>query len=165
MPIKYIKGDCLNDSPCLKYKIITHICNNSGGWGSGFVVNLSKVWKKPEEEYRKWHTFEEFKMGEMIIPFKLGNIQPVPVDKFTMVINMIAQHNTISITPGSKPIRYAALASCMTKAANVAKKMNAEFHIPKMGAGLAQGRWDFIEELINEIWAEFDVFIYEFDQK
>jgi hypothetical protein len=137
-----------------------------GGWGSGFVVIVSKKWKQPEEQYRKWHTFEEYKIGEIIIPFKLGNIQPVPVDKYTMVVNMIAQHNTISITPGSKPIRYAALASCMTKAANVARKMNAEIHAPKFRfADWLGGNWDFIEELINEIWIDFDVFVYEFEQK
>ncbi len=161
MTIHNVIGDCLNDAPCLKRKIIAHICNDCGGWGSGFVVNLSKVYPQAEEAYRKWHTFESYKIGETSIPFALGNIQVVPVDKsFVCVINMIAQHNTISTDPGSKPIRYAALASCMTKTANICRKLNGEFHIPRIGSVLAGGRWDFIEELINEIWGEFDVYIY-----
>jgi hypothetical protein len=165
MTIQYIVGDCLNDAPCFKKKIICHVNNDIGGWGSGFVVNLSKRWKKPEEAYRKWHKFAHYSLGESTIAFKLGNVQPVAVEAGTIVINMIAQHNTITTDPGSKPIRYAALVSCMSKAAAIAKKLDGEFHCPMFGAGLAGGNWDFIEELINEIWADFPVYIYKFEQK
>lgn len=70
--IKYIKGDATN--PRVEgNKIITHICNDMGGWGKGFVMAVSKRWKMPEEEYRRW-----YKQGEN---FELGEIQLVQVEK------------------------------------------------------------------------------------
>ena len=32
-------------------KIIVHICNDNGKWGSGFVLAISKRWIKPKDEY------------------------------------------------------------------------------------------------------------------
>ena len=34
--------------------IIAHVCNDVGGWGSGFVVARSAKWSKPEAAYRRW---------------------------------------------------------------------------------------------------------------
>lgn len=43
--IQYLKGDATN--PQVEgNKIITHICNDIGGWGKGFVLAISKRWKK-----------------------------------------------------------------------------------------------------------------------
>lgn len=48
MEILYIKGDAT--APIGSgVKVITHICNDIGGWGKGFVLALSKKWKMPEE--------------------------------------------------------------------------------------------------------------------
>ena len=44
MEILYIKGDAT--APIGSgVKVITHICNDIGGWGKGFVLALSKKWK------------------------------------------------------------------------------------------------------------------------
>ena len=54
MEILYIKGDAT--APIGSgVKVITHICNDIGGWGKGFVLALSKKWKMPEEAYRQWY--------------------------------------------------------------------------------------------------------------
>lgn len=48
MDIIYIKGDATSPiSP--GNKIITHICNDIGGWGKGFVLALSKNGKLPKK--------------------------------------------------------------------------------------------------------------------
>ena len=58
MDIIYIKGDATSPiSP--GNKIITHICNDIGGWGKGFVLALSKKWKVTEEAYRQWYKSQE----------------------------------------------------------------------------------------------------------
>ena len=55
MEILYIKGDAT--APIGSgVKVITHICNDIGGWGKGFVLALSKKWKMPEEAYRQWYS-------------------------------------------------------------------------------------------------------------
>lgn len=50
--LHFLKGDATQ--PQAKgNKIITHVCNDLGGWGKGFVVAISKRWPEPEIEYRK----------------------------------------------------------------------------------------------------------------
>ncbi len=49
--IVYTTGDATapkGDGP----KIIPHVCNDIGGWGSGFVLALSARWAAPEAAYR-----------------------------------------------------------------------------------------------------------------
>lgn len=156
--ITYVTGDVLNDAPCFKRKFITHVVNDIGQMGSGVAKAIKDKYPLVKEEYEKWKLYEEYKLKDKIIPFKLGEIQIVPVEKFVYVINMIAQHETIRTNP--KPIRYAALTDCMEKVYNVVKKNDGEIHAPKFGSGLAAGNWDFIEELINEIWFDIPVYIY-----
>ncbi|WP_261986759.1 hypothetical protein [Actinomadura sp. HBU206391] len=51
-PLRIIKGDAT--SPQAKGpKIITHVCNDRGGWGKGFVLAISRRWPEPEREYRR----------------------------------------------------------------------------------------------------------------
>ncbi|GAL87250.1 hypothetical protein NEMVEDRAFT_v1g223552 [Sporocytophaga myxococcoides] len=50
--IEYTKGDATRPVGSGN-KIIVHVCN--GGWGKGFVMSISKRWKLPETEYRKWY--------------------------------------------------------------------------------------------------------------
>lgn len=58
--IKIVKGDATN--PVIErgpIAVIPHVCNINGGWGKGFVLALSKKWKKPEQQYRKWSEYGE----------------------------------------------------------------------------------------------------------
>ena len=75
--ITYLKGDAT--CPQTKgTKIICHICNDIGGWGKGFVLAISKRWKEPEAEYRKWNAAGK-KGG-----FVLGAVQFVQVEDWTL---------------------------------------------------------------------------------
>ncbi|MBM7418211.1 MULTISPECIES: hypothetical protein [Chryseobacterium] len=47
--ITHLKGDATNPQT-EGNKIITHICNDIGGWGKGFVLAISNRWKNPENE-------------------------------------------------------------------------------------------------------------------
>lgn len=76
--IIYLKGDA-TEPKVEGTKIITHICNNKGGWGRGFVLSLSKKWKEPEKAYRKCE-------------LKLGNAYEVFCEDDIYVVNMIAQN-------------------------------------------------------------------------
>jgi len=141
MQIRYIKGDAT--SPQAKgIKIIAHICNDLGGWGKGFVLAISKRWKEPELEYRKWHR-EKAKNN-----FALGNIQIVQVEKYVYVANMIGQRGMKTGSHGV-PIRYEAVYECLKKLAGIARKQNASVHMPRIGCGLAGGKWNKIEPIIE----------------
>ena len=91
MEILYIKGDAT--APIGSgVKVITHICNDIGGWGKGFVLALSKKWKMPEEAYRQWYKSQE--------EFTLGAVQFVNVENELYVANMIGQHGIYKDSKG-----------------------------------------------------------------
>jgi len=152
--ITYLKGDATN--PQVEgNKIITHICNNIGGWGKGFVLAISKRWKKPESEYRKWSQNDK--------NFHLGEIQTVQVEEDIWICNMIAQHKTITSSKGIPPIRYKAVEKCLEKLSDEALKMNAGIHMPRIGCGLAGGKWEEIEPIIERTLLSNNVEVYVYD--
>lgn len=156
MSITYTTGDATapqgDDA-----KIIVHICNDRGGWGKGFVVALSKRWPEPESEYRRWH-----KQG-CDPPFELGQVQFVEVQPELWVANMIGQHG-MGRKQGQPPIRYEAIESGLGTVAEFAQKQQASVHMPRIGCGLAGGKWEEIEPIIERtlVAAGIDVTVYDF---
>ena len=153
--IIYLKSDATNPQT-EGNKIIAHICNDLGGWGKGFVLAISKRWKNPENEYRKW-----FQNAEN---FNLGEIQMVPVEENLWVCNMIGQHKTIANSKGIPPIRYEAIEKCLEKLSHKALKLNAGVHMPRIGCGLAGGKWEEIEPIVERTLLKnnVEVFVYDF---
>ncbi|GAA4278662.1 macro domain-containing protein [Aquimarina mytili] len=155
--IHYIKGDAT--VPQAKgTKIIVHVCNNIGGWGKGFVLAISKRWPEPEKSYREWHS------NRAKNDFQLGAIQLIQVSAYIHIGNMIAQQG-IKTRSNGVPIRYEAVKTCLEKIAIEAKKLDASIHMPRIGCGLAGGKWDRIEPIIKEtlIEKDVDVFVYDFE--
>lgn len=151
--INYVKGDAT--SPIGKgNKIITHICNDHGGWGAGFVLALSKKWSAPEKAYRS--------LGSNI---QLGRVQYIKLEKENITVaNMIAQHNFVS-KDNPVAVRYDALEKCLNDVSEKAKLENASIHMPRIGCGLAGGKWEKVEEIINKTLVAngVDVYVYDFD--
>jgi len=153
--IEYKKGDATN--PLGKEnKIIVHICNDIGGWGKGFVMAISKRWKLPEAKYREW-----FKSKEN---FNLGEVQFVQVEQDLWIANLIGQHKINKDENGNAPIRYDAIENGLSKVAHFAKEINASVHMPRIGCGLAGGKWETIEPLIEKTISEKDIdtTVYDF---
>lgn len=132
-------------------RIITHICNDCGGWGHGFVVAVSKRWPEPERAYRAWHA-----KGEN---FALGMAQLVKLSDGIIVANMIAQHGYAYA--GNPAIQYPALHMCLSKVAKRARELDATIHMPRIGCGLAGGTWDKVEPIILETMGDLDVTVYD----
>lgn len=67
---------------------------------------------------------------------------------------------------GSKgpPVRYEAIDTCLQLVAQKALELSASVHMPRIGCGLAGGKWDKIEPLIekNLCDAAIDVYVYDF---
>ncbi|WP_281986446.1 macro domain-containing protein [Aquimarina aggregata] len=155
--INYLKGDAT--APQAKgAKIVVHICNNLGGWGKGFVLAISKRWAEPEKSYRQWHR------NRAKNDFELGAIQVVKVSEYIYVGNMIAQQGMKTGSNGV-PIRYEAVKTCLEKIALEAEKLDASIHMPRIGCGLAGGKWQRIEPIIEEtlIQKGINVFVYDFE--
>ena|SRR5487761_2690046 len=141
MSINYIFGDAtqpIGSGP----KIIVHVCNDIGGWGRGFVLALSKRWAEPEQQYRVWHC------GESGKPFALGEVQFVEVADSLWVANLIGQRDirTIGDIP---PVRYDAIRKGMQKVATEALRIGASVHMPRIGCGLAGGKWEEVGKIVE----------------
>lgn len=156
--IIYLKGDATS-SQASGIKIIAHICNDIGGWGKGFVLAISKRWKEPEKAYREWHR------NRAKNDFKLGNIQLIQVEPYIYIANMIGQRGIKTGRSTGVPIRYEAIESCLEKLATEAKTLGASVHMPRIGCGLAGGKWEKIEPLIEKTLSvnDIDVYIYDFE--
>lgn len=153
--ILYLQGDATQ--PQAKgNKIIAHVCNDLGGWGKGFVLAISKRWTDPESEYRKWHQYRAKN------DFSLGEVQFIEVNQYTWVANMIGQRG---IKTGSKgpPVRYSAIEQCLTIVAGKALELEASVHMPRIGCGLAGGKWGKIEPLIEQTLCRSDIDVYVYD--
>jgi O-acetyl-ADP-ribose deacetylase (regulator of RNase III) len=138
--IEYVRGDAT--TPLGKgTKVIAHVCNDRGGWGKGFVLAVSRRWSEPEAAYRRWH---RERAGN---DFGLGAVQMVRVEPLVWIANMVGQHG---IRTGSKgvPVRYEAIDAALGALAGRAAELGASVHMPRIGCGLAGGRWERVEPLV-----------------
>lgn len=152
--INYIKGDATNPE-ISGNKIIVHICNDIGGWGKGFVLAISNKWKEPEKEYRNW-----FKSKNN---FELGKVQLVEVEKDTWIANLIGQHKINKDDLGNAPIRYDAIKKGLSDIILFAKEKDASIHMPRIGCGLAGGKWELVEPIILETLSENNISVTVYD--
>ena len=138
-------------------KIIAHVCNDIGAWGKGFVMALSKRWSGPESQYKAWYA--ERKSND----FELGAVQFVQVENEIWVANMIGQHG-IKRTKKGPPIRYNAVEKCLGKVVKKAVEIEASVHMPRIGCGLAGGKWEEIEPIIVRKLCSKDISVYVYDR-
>ena len=134
MSITYITGNAAEpqtDQPT----IIVHVCNDIGAWGRGFVLALSRRYPLAEAHYRAWSK------GEESLPFILGQVQIVSVAPRVWVANVIGQHG-ISRRGGAVPVRYEAIEQGLEQVAEFALSENAGVQMPRIGSGLAGGKWE-----------------------
>jgi len=152
--IQYTKGDATSPQS-ENNKVIVHICNDIGGWGKGFVMAISKRWKKPENQYKEW-----FKSKN---DFELGKVQFVQVEEDLWVANLIGQHKINKDENGNAPIRYDAIEDGLKEVALFAKENNASIHMPRIGCGLAGGKWKMIEPIILKTLSNNDIEVVVYD--
>lgn len=155
--INYLKGDAT--APSTKGpQIIAHVCNDLGGWGKGFVLALSKRFPEPERAFRAWHRERAHN------DFALGAAQLVLVGRDLWVANMVGQHGKARKGDvGAPPVRYEAIERALQRVGDWALEHRASVHMPRIGAGLAGGKWPLIEPLIIQTLCERDINVWVYD--
>ncbi len=156
-PIEYLRGDATCPQAA-GVKVICHVCNDLGRWGKGFVLAVSARWAEPEAAYRAWYAAG--REGG----FALGAVQFVQVEPYIQVANMVGQHGVKRGSSGP-PIRYDAVARCLQQVAATAAELGASVHMPRIGCGLAGGKWAEVELLVLEhlVNAGVPVTVYDYD--
>jgi len=165
--ITYLRGDATEPVVGYGLRLLPHICNDVGGWGSGYVLALSKKWKQPEERYRLWAKRE-------MLHEHHGRIQVVPVAPRVAVVNMIAQAGYK--TPDNPvPVSYDSVHICLHNLAQWIRNYESHkvdmlvpdeledttIHMPRIGCGIGGGDWDMIEFIIRTMLFEWDVYVYD----
>ena len=139
--------------------IVPHVCNNIGLFGAGFAAAVRASYPIVATNFEL--------LGRKT---KLGYVQYVRVMKDPEYLhelifaNMISQNGTISPN-NPRPLDYEALVKSMIDVRNYAQSLDKEktqIHCPKFGSGLAGGEWKFIEKLIEDIWGDQTIVIYEY---
>lgn len=71
------------------------------------------------------------------------------VEPYVWVANMVGQRG---MRTGSKgvPVRYEAIDEALGRLADKALELGASVHMPRIGCGLAGGKWSRVEPLIVE---------------
>ena len=121
------------------------------------MLAISRRWPQPEQRYRAWHR------GEESFPFALGQVQFVQVDEHLWIANLVGQQG-MTMRDGVPPIRYEAVREGLARIASKAKELGASVHMPRIGCGLAGGKWEEIEPLIEHelIGKSISVCVYDF---
>jgi O-acetyl-ADP-ribose deacetylase (regulator of RNase III) len=139
--LRFVKGDAtLPTGSSMQY--ILQVCNNEGKYGAGFSGALSSRYPIVEQQYRKW-------WRECFGKLNLGDIQVIQVRSDIAVINMIAQNGVVS-KDNPTPIDYDALEKCLSKAGIEISENSASAHMPRIGCGLAGGKWEEVEPKVKE---------------
>jgi O-acetyl-ADP-ribose deacetylase (regulator of RNase III) len=154
MPINYLKGDATAPKEAGP-TVIVHVCNDIGRWGKGFVLAVSKRWRDPEEAYRAAFASEP-------VP-QLGEVQFIPVSNRITVANLIGQHGVRSPRSEAPPIRYPAIRDGLDKVAEFARAHGASVTMPRIGCGLAGGRWEEIEPIIEDTLCKKGIAVSVYD--
>ncbi len=146
--VNYTKGDATLPQGS-GIKIVAHVCNDIGRFGSGFAKAVMERWPIVREEYIKWSKAGVSPLG---VKFILGEVQFIQVQNDLWFANIIGQHGVRS--PHDKnsppPVKYDAIRSGLKKVRTFAQALGATIHGPRFGAGLAGGDWNEIEKIITE---------------
>jgi hypothetical protein len=149
--------------------ILPHCCNDIGGWGSGFVKSLDDNFPEVGLAYRAWFSRKSVPNSKSTVVEGnnpgLGDVQVVRVKLdcggYALVANMIGQKGVVSST-NPVPIKYDALETAM-RYVHESLKEDRKIIAPLFGAGLARGDWTVIEKLIETVWKDRDVTIFELE--
>ena len=144
---------------------VPHVCNNIDLFGAGFAGQVGEKYPAVKTNYHLLgNSFLSKNMGYSQI-LKVKETEPYKHKLY--FVNMIAQ-NGIKSRVNSRPLNYYGLVKSMvslskyidTHTGLLSNTENVEIHCPRFGSGLAGGNWNFISDLIEDIWGRYKVFVY-----
>lgn len=167
--IKYVTGDVTDAKPRHPDEtiIIPHVLSETGAYDAGVAAAIANKWPSARSRWR-----------ELLIDTCLvhGSVQLVDVSyQYTMgkivIANILGQYGLRG--PGnSRPLSYKALYEALEALATKYKSIRNrghndvyQFHMPRLGCGLAGGSWDKVEHIVNQTLSDFEVTVYDLPPK
>ncbi len=138
--MKIENGNVLN----ISQGIVVHGCNAQGQMNSGIAGEIHQRFPSVYEDYHNRYTEGPMVLGEVIYSCPNGK-----ESRGFWVANGITQE-FYGRDSNVRYVDYAAIRQVFRSVYEHAKKMNLDVHFPKIGAGLANGEWDVISQIITE---------------
>jgi O-acetyl-ADP-ribose deacetylase (regulator of RNase III) len=152
MKIIYRTGDLL-EAP---EHIICHGCNAQGKMGAGIAVAIRKRYPKAFEDYRALYEAQGNRL-------ELGQVVFAECPDGRVVIDAVTQE-FYGRDPSIVYVSYDAIRTAIRRIdAWMAARKSAEVEsvaFPKIGAGLANGDWDVIAQIIEDEARAFQPVVY-----
>jgi O-acetyl-ADP-ribose deacetylase (regulator of RNase III) len=156
MALIYKQGDLLNAPE----PIIVHGCNAKGVMGSGVAKAIRAKWPKAYSDYKYVYDTEGLTLGNIVwsIIDDEGDVK--------YIANAITQLNYGRAN--KRYVSYDGIESVFRKIRNEVESIAAStpdgppyVGIPRIGAGLANGDWEIIADIIDSVMNPYDVVVYE----
>lgn len=123
--------------------IIVHGCNARGIMGGGLAATIKNTFPRAFEEY---YSFIKLTPPEE----RLGKVVDTLINDDLIICNAITQFD---FGRESKVyVNYEAIQKCFIHVFELARMTNLPVHYPLIGAGLANGDWAIISEIIDNIF-------------
>jgi Zn-dependent peptidase ImmA (M78 family)/O-acetyl-ADP-ribose deacetylase (regulator of RNase III) len=155
VPLRFANGDATQVGG-QGARLLVHVVNNqTPNWGgTGFAQALRSRIPAVQADFKEWVEANPRSL-------RLGNVRIVSLDNGMSVASVIAQKG---YGPSASPrLRYVALETGLEHVAEVALKLGAAVHMPRIGTGAGGGDWEIIEELIRQTLCQRDVKVTVYD--
>lgn len=145
MNVKYKDGDLVEDIN--NFDIVVHGCNCFCTMGAGIARQLSNKYPQVALVDKMTKTGDKNKLGRYTSTLVTN----------TLVVNLYTQY---SFGNKKRHFNYAAFLVGLRSLFQLFPQ--AKFGLPKIGAGLAEGDWNKIEQIIEDLSENIDVTVYNY---
>lgn len=138
--MKIQHGNVLN----ISQGIVVHGCNAQGQMNSGIAGEIHQRFLSVYEDYHRCYT-----QGALVLGSVIYSPPNTKENRGFWVANGITQE-FYGRDPHVRYVDYVAIRHVFKNVYEHAKKMNLDVNFPKIGAGLANGSWDVISQIISQ---------------
>lgn len=159
--IIYRTGDVVEAFLNGEVDVLIHQCNAQGVMGSGIAKQVKERISMAYEVYRSQYEENDNRLYLSDVVGATGLVRPTQ-RKHGIVLNVIGQdkYTNRSICNTNYAALGKGLISCLEWIEN-----DDVVAMPKIGAGLGGGNWTVIEAIINSVFPDKEVFVYELPEK
>ena len=141
------KGDILNATE----DIICHQCNTKGTFDGGLAYQIKQVYPQCEKQVIDWLSYKEYFKGDYYLYVNKQDNK--------MIANCFTQNEDYTTN-------YEELRKCFTKLKNNCIDMKQTICCPyKYGCGIASGNWNIVLRILEDIFTDYDISIYELEKE
>lgn len=139
MPIQVVYGDVLE---CTS-GILVHGCNAQGAMGAGFAKKIATLYPEVFWDYKRTFTRGRLALGQCVV----SQVRPS-----LYVVSAITQE-FYGRDPSRVYVSYEAIQVAFEQVNTLALALGLPVMFPAIGAGLANGSWPRIQDIIEETLA------------